>query len=185
MLYTPVLMAAPNSQDTETIQDAHGQLNGYRCGAYTDGGMLLSRRKQNHAVCGNMDGPTDHHTKRSKSGERRIPDDTAVWTSPGTDRLTDTEGRLGVAKEGSGEGRPRSSALADTNQHICTGKQGPPAPLTPCEKPQRKGSRRQHACVRSGAPSRVRAKLSPFTRARELSPSRVRRAGAPSRVRAS
>ena len=38
-------------------------------------GILLSRKKeQNNAICSNMDGPRDYHTKWSKSErERQIP----------------------------------------------------------------------------------------------------------------
>ena len=45
---------------------------------YTYNGILLSRQKGwNNAICSNMDGPTDYHTKQSESErERQIPYDT-------------------------------------------------------------------------------------------------------------
>ena len=45
-------------------------------------GMLLSHKKEwNNAICGNMDGPRDDHTKWSKSErERQIPYNiTCMW----------------------------------------------------------------------------------------------------------
>ena len=45
-------------------------------------GILLSHKKeQNNAICSNMDGPRDYHTKWSKSErERQIPHDTTyMW----------------------------------------------------------------------------------------------------------
>ena len=40
---------------------------------YIHNGMLLSHKKEwNHAICSNMDGPRDYHTKRSKP-ERQTP----------------------------------------------------------------------------------------------------------------
>ena len=49
---------------------------------YTENGIVLSHRKQqNNAICSNMDGPRDYHTKWSKSKrERQIPYDiTHMW----------------------------------------------------------------------------------------------------------
>ena len=49
---------------------------------YIYNGILLSHQKEcNNAICSNMDGPRDYHTKRSKSGrERQIPYDiTYIW----------------------------------------------------------------------------------------------------------
>ena len=39
------------------------------------------RKEQNNAICSNMDGTRDSHTKWSKSGrERQIPNDTTyIW----------------------------------------------------------------------------------------------------------
>ena len=50
---------------------------------YIHNGILRSHKKEgNHAICSNMDGPRDCHTKRSKSErERQIPYDTTyMWT---------------------------------------------------------------------------------------------------------
>ena len=49
---------------------------------YTHNGILISHKKEwNNAVCSNMDGPRDYHTKQSKSErERQIPRDiTCMW----------------------------------------------------------------------------------------------------------
>ena len=49
---------------------------------YTYNGILLGHKKEwNNAICSNMDGPRDYHTKRSKSEiERQIPYDiTYMW----------------------------------------------------------------------------------------------------------
>ena len=49
---------------------------------YIYNGILLNHQKEwNNAICSNMDGPRDYHTKWSKSGrERQIPYDIAyVW----------------------------------------------------------------------------------------------------------
>ena len=45
---------------------------------YTHNGVLLNHKKEwNNAICSNMDGPRDYHTKWSKSErERQIPYDT-------------------------------------------------------------------------------------------------------------
>ena len=45
-------------------------------------GMLFSHKKEwNHAICSNMDGPRDDHTKRSQSErERQKPNDIIyIW----------------------------------------------------------------------------------------------------------
>ena len=45
-------------------------------------GILLSHKKEwNNAICSNMNGPTDYHSKQSKSeGESQIPYDiTCMW----------------------------------------------------------------------------------------------------------
>ena len=45
---------------------------------YIHKGILFSHKKnqQNNAICSNMDGPRDYHTKRSKpERERQIPYD--------------------------------------------------------------------------------------------------------------
>ena len=49
---------------------------------HINNGILLSRKKEwNNAICSNMDGPTDYHTKWSKSERgRQIPYDvTYMW----------------------------------------------------------------------------------------------------------
>ena len=46
-------------------------------------GILLSHKKEwNNAICSNMDGPRDYHSKKSKSeGESHIPYDvTCMWS---------------------------------------------------------------------------------------------------------
>ena len=64
--------------------------------------LLLSREKQwNNAICSNMDGPRDYHTKWSKSDrERQIYDMIFMWNLrkwykwthlQNRNRLTDTE----------------------------------------------------------------------------------------------
>ena len=53
-------------------------MNGLRrCGIYTHNEILLSHKKeQNNAICSDMDGTRDSHTKRSKSQtEKQIPYD--------------------------------------------------------------------------------------------------------------
>ena len=43
-------------------------------------GILLSHKKENNAICSNMDGPRDYHTKWSKSDrERQIPHETLTY----------------------------------------------------------------------------------------------------------
>ena len=51
-----------------------------RCGINICHGILLGHKKeQNNAICSNMNGPRDYHTKHSKS-ERQIPNDlTYMW----------------------------------------------------------------------------------------------------------
>ena len=79
-------------------------------------GILLSHKKEwNNAICNNMDGPRDYHTKGSKSErERQIPYDiTYMWNLKyntnepiyKTETDTDTENRLVVAKGDGGWGR--------------------------------------------------------------------------------
>ena len=73
---------------------------------YIYSGILLSHKKEHNAICGNMDGPRDYHTKWSQS-ERQVPYDiTYMWNlkwHPWTylrNRLTDIQNRLVVAKGG-------------------------------------------------------------------------------------
>jgi len=80
---------------------------------YKHNGILLSHQKeQNNAICSNMDGTRDSHTKWSKSErERQISYDTTyIWNLIyGTNELStekklmELENRLVVAK-GEGEG---------------------------------------------------------------------------------
>ena len=46
----------------------------YSTHTHTHAGILLSHKKEwNHAICSNMDGPRDYHTKQSKwERERQI-----------------------------------------------------------------------------------------------------------------
>ena len=49
---------------------------------HTHNGILLSHKKEwNNAICSNVDGPIDYHSKCSKSDrERKIPyDSTYMW----------------------------------------------------------------------------------------------------------
>ena len=72
------------------------------------------KKEWNNAICSNMDGPRDYHTKWSKSErERQIPYDiTYRWNLKSDtnylknrNRLTDIENKLMVTKgEGEGEG---------------------------------------------------------------------------------
>ena len=90
-------------------------------------GILLSHKKEwNNAICSNMGGPRHYHTKWSKSKtERQIlyniiymqnlkydTNELIYKTETQTQRLTDTENRLVVAKE---EGLIWSLGLIDAN----------------------------------------------------------------------
>ena len=58
-------------------------MNEYRrCGIYTYNTLLLSRKEEwNIAICSNMDGPRDYHTKWSKSDrERQLYDIIYMWS---------------------------------------------------------------------------------------------------------
>ena len=78
-------------------------------------GMLLSHKKEwNNAICSNMDGPKDYHTRWSKSDrERQLSYDIAYmwnlkkwykWTYlQNRNRVTDVENELMVTKGGKGE----------------------------------------------------------------------------------
>ena len=77
---------------------------------YLYNGILLSHKKEwNNAICSNMDGPRDYHTKWSKPDrERQISYDIAYmwnlkkkwykWTVQNRNRLTDRENKLMVTK---------------------------------------------------------------------------------------
>ena len=82
-----------------------------------DNGILLSHKKEwNSAICSNMDGPRDYHTKWSKSDrERQIPHDiTYIWNLKyDTNELiyeTDSQTRGGMEWE-----------FADANYYIENG----------------------------------------------------------------
>ena len=78
---------------------------------YIYNGILLSHKKGNKAISGNMDGPRGYHTKRSESGkEKQIYDITYMWNLKkwykwtylqNRNRLTDLENKFTVTK---GEG---------------------------------------------------------------------------------
>ena len=84
-------------------------------------GILLSHKKEwNNAICSNMDGPRDYHTKWSKSDrERQISYDiTYMWNLKkwykwtylqNRNRLTDIENKLMVTK-GEGGGKDQLGA---------------------------------------------------------------------------
>ena len=73
-------------------------------------GILFSQRKEwNNAICSNMDGPRDYHTKWSKSDrERQISHTAYMWNLKKkkstneliykTERITDFENKLMVTK---------------------------------------------------------------------------------------
>ena len=78
-------------------------------------GLLLSHKKEwNHAICSNIDGPRDYHTKWSKSDKRK----TDIWYHlcmkskirykwtyvQNKNRLTDIEYKFMAIKGESGEG---------------------------------------------------------------------------------
>ena len=47
---------------------------------YVYNGILLSHKKEwNNAICSNMDGPRDHHTKWSQTEKNKYPDITHTW----------------------------------------------------------------------------------------------------------
>ena len=103
-----------NSQDMETTEMPIDRWMD-KDAIHTHNGILLSHKKEwNNAICSNMDGPRDDHTKWSKSErERQIPYDITymrnlkyytnelLWNR---NRLTNIENRLVVAK-GAGCGR--------------------------------------------------------------------------------
>ena len=84
------------------------------------------KREWNHAICSNMDGPRDYHTKWSESDrERQIPYDiTYMWNLKirhkwtilrNRSRLTDREQTCGCQGVGCGEGWIGSLGLAAAN----------------------------------------------------------------------
>ena len=79
----------------------------------TEGGLLLRHKKWNDAICSNMDGPGDDHTKWSKSEKDKHHRTSLVWNLKydtneliyKTETDSQTENRLTVTKgEGVGEG---------------------------------------------------------------------------------
>ena len=78
---------------------------------HTYNGILLNhKKKQNNAICGNMDATRDHHTKWSSSEKDKYYMKSYVKSKIGNkwnylqnrNRLTDIKNRLVVAKEGRG-----------------------------------------------------------------------------------
>ena len=56
--------------------NVHRQINGLKCGIDTQWNTTQPQKEQNNAICSNMDGTRDSHTKRSKSErERQTPRD--------------------------------------------------------------------------------------------------------------
>ena len=83
---------------------------------HTHNGILLSHKKEwNNAICSNMDGPRDYHTKWSKPDrERQISYNVTYMQNlkkwykwiylQNRNRLTDIENKLMVTKVEEGEG---------------------------------------------------------------------------------
>ena len=101
-----------NSQDMETTQMSINRWMDKEDVVHIYNGILLSHKEEwNNAICSNMDGCRDYHTKWSKSEKEQIPYDITYveskirhrWTYlQNRKRLTDIESRLVVAKEGWG-----------------------------------------------------------------------------------
>ena len=49
-----------------------------RCGTYIQG-TITHNKEWNNAICNNMDGPRDYHTKWSKSERQTLDDITYMW----------------------------------------------------------------------------------------------------------
>ena len=93
---------------------------------YTTEYYSAIKKEWNNAICSNVDGPRDYHTKWRKTEKDKIPYDiTYVWNLKqhkwtylrGRNQLTDIENRLVVAK-GDREGRNGSLVLADAHYYI-------------------------------------------------------------------
>ena len=88
-------------------------------------GILLSHKKEwNNAICSNMHGPRDDHTKWSQTKTNIIyhlyveSKHWYKWTYS-QNRLTDIENKLMVTKgESGGEGWSKNLGLTDTNYYI-------------------------------------------------------------------
>ena len=98
---------------------------------YLYNGILLNHKKEwNNAICSNMDGPRDDHTKWSKSDREGqiLYDVTYMWNlkydtneliHKTATRLIDREQTCGCqGGEGVGEGWSGSLGLADANYYI-------------------------------------------------------------------
>ena len=48
----------------------HQQMNGLRCGTYVQQNPLSHKKEWNKAICSNMNGPRDYHTKWNKSDRK-------------------------------------------------------------------------------------------------------------------
>ena len=80
-MFTAALFTTPK---TWNDLNAHWEMHGLkRCDAYVHNGILKPQKGQNNAICSNMDGTTDSHTKwrkRERERERQIPYDiTYLW----------------------------------------------------------------------------------------------------------
>ena len=79
--------------------------------------MLLSHKKEwNNAICSNMDGPRDYHTKWNQSDKEKYHDITYLWNLKkwykwtylqNRNRLTDIENKVTVTKREMGGGRDK------------------------------------------------------------------------------
>ena len=96
---------------------------------YIHNGLFLSHKKEWHnAICNNIDGPRDCHTKCSKSDKDISYDITYMWKLKkwykwtyiqNRNRLTDRENKLMVTKgERWREGQIRSLGLTDTQYYV-------------------------------------------------------------------
>ena len=95
---------------THDVNPKHGTHTRVHTHTHTHNGKLLSHKKEgNNAICSNMAGPWDYHTKRSKSDQERqyymgspICGIYQQWynrtSSQNTNRLKDFETKLTVTK---------------------------------------------------------------------------------------
>ena len=105
-----------NSQDMEVAYVSIERWMGKEDVVYIHNGILVSHKNQwNNAICSNMDGPRDYHTKWSKPDRKRqiSYDTTSMWTLKrgykwtyfqNWNRLTDIENKLMVTKGKEKEG---------------------------------------------------------------------------------
>ena len=113
-----------NSQDMETTQMSIDRWMDKGDVVHIYNGILLSHKKEwNNAICSNMNGPRDYHTKWSQSErERQIPYDiTYMWDlKSDTNELTceiETDSWL-PRRGGWGEGWTGNLGLVDANYYI-------------------------------------------------------------------